>query len=206
MFVECIPVGPMGANCYVVACNETKEAAVIDPGGDVDKILDYLKKKDLALKYIINTHGHIDHVAGNDRLREATGAMLLIHELDANMLENTKLNLSAFMGFSTKFRPADRLLVDGDKIEIGKVQLNVIHTPGHTRGGICLNAGEAVFTGDTLFNGSIGRTDFPGGDFDAIINSIKTKLLSLPDDTTVYPGHMGESTIAYERKYNPFLR
>lgn len=163
MFVECIPVGPMGANCYVVACNETKEAAVIDPGGDVDKILDYLKKKDLALKYIINTHGHIDHVAGNDRLREATGAMLLIHELDANMLENTKLNLSAFMGFSTKFRPADRLLVDGDKIEIGKVQLNVIHTPGHTRGGICLNAGEAVFTGDTLFNGSIGRTDFPGG-------------------------------------------
>jgi len=206
LFVECIPVGPMGANCYVVACNETKEAAVIDPGGDVDKILDYLKKKDLALKYIINTHGHIDHVAGNDRLREATGAMLLIHELDANMLENTKLNLSAFMGFSTKFRPADRLLVDGDKIEIGKVQLNVIHTPGHTRGGICLNAGEAVFTGDTLFNGSIGRTDFPGGDFDAIINSIKTKLLSLPDDTTVYPGHMGESTIAYERKYNPFLR
>lgn len=206
MNIECIPVGPMGANCYVVECEETKQAAVIDPGGDVEKILNYLKKRGLALKYIINTHGHIDHIAGNDKLRDATGAKLLIHELDADMLENPKLNLSAFMGFTTKFKPADRLLVEGETVEVGKVRLNVIHTPGHTRGGICLSAGEAVFTGDTLFNGSIGRTDFPGGDFDAIINSIKTKLLPLPDDTAVYPGHMGESTIAYERKYNPFLR
>ncbi len=206
MIIECIPVGPMGANCYVVGCEETKEAAVIDPGGDVEKILDYLKNHGLTLKYVINTHGHIDHIAGNDKLRDATGAKLLIHEQDAPMMEDTKLNLSSFMGFSVKFKPADRLLTDGDTVEFGNVKLNVLHTPGHTRGGICLAADGAVFTGDTLFNGSIGRTDFPGGDFDSIINSIKNKLMSLPDDTAVYPGHMGHSNIAYERKNNPFLK
>lgn len=206
MITGCIPVGPMGANCYVIGCEETKEAAVVDPGGEVGKIQDYLQDKGLKLKYIINTHGHIDHIAGNDRLREATGARLLIHELDAPMLEDTRLNLSAFMGFEVSFKPADQLLADGDTIEVGKVKLEVVHTPGHTRGGICLVAEGAVFTGDTLFNGSIGRTDFPGGDFDAIINSIKLKLMALPDDTAVYPGHMGPSTIAYERKHNPFLR
>ncbi len=206
MITECIPVGPMGANCYVIGCEETKESAVVDPGGEVNKILAYLKDKGLNLKYIIDTHGHIDHIAGNDKLREATGAKLLIHELDAPMLSDTRQNLSAFMGFEVSFKPADQLLSDGDTVEVGKVKLEVIHTPGHTRGGICLITAGAVFTGDTLFHGSIGRTDFPGGDFATIINSIKQKLMSLPDDTAVYPGHMGLSTIAYERKHNPFLR
>ncbi|PKM80935.1 MAG: MBL fold metallo-hydrolase [Firmicutes bacterium HGW-Firmicutes-14] len=206
MIIECIPVGMMGANCYCIGCRSTREAAVIDPGGDVEKILNYLKENDLNLKYIINTHGHIDHVAGNDKLREQTGAKLLIHELDAPMLSDTRLNLSSFMGFEKIFKNPDRLLTDEDTIEIGDIRMEVMHTPGHTRGGICLSTEGAVFTGDTLFNGSIGRTDFPGGDFDTIINSIKLKLLSLPDDTAVYPGHMGHSTIAYERKYNPFLR
>ena len=206
MIIECIAVGPMGANCYVVGCDDTKEAVVIDPGGDPEKIIGFLKDKGLSLKYIVNTHGHIDHIAGNDQLRDATGAKLLIHEMDAGMLENTKLNLSAFMGFSVKFKPADQLLTDGDTVEFGQVKLEVVHTPGHTRGGICLLTQGAAFTGDTLFNGSIGRTDFPGGDFDAIISSIKTKLMPLPDDTAVYPGHMGHSTIAYEKKNNPFLR
>jgi len=196
----------MGANCYVVACEETREAAVIDPGGDVARILDYIKKHNLSVKYIIDTHGHIDHIAGNDQLRDATGAKLMIHEQDAAMLEDTKLNLSSFMGFSARFKPADQLLTEGDTIELGTVKLEVIHTPGHTRGGICVVTDGAVFTGDTLFNGSIGRTDLPGGDFEAIINSIKLKLMKLPGDTAVYPGHMGQSTIEYERKYNPFLR
>lgn len=206
MIIKCIPVGPMGANCYIVGCNDTKEAVVIDPGGDVARILDFLKDQGLTLKYIVNTHGHIDHIAGNDQLRDATGAQLLVHQLDAPMMENPKLNLSGFMGFEVKLKPADRLLTDGDTLKVGKIKLDILHTPGHTRGGICLVTDGAVFSGDTLFNGSIGRTDFPGGDFDAIINSIKTKLMSLPDDTTVYPGHMGESTVAYERKLNPFLR
>ena len=206
MIVECIPVSPMGANCYVVGCEETKEAAVIDPGGDVEKILRYLKDKGLTLLYIIDTHGHIDHISGNDELREATGAKLMIHELDAGMLTNAQHNLSALMGFETKFKPADQLLTEGDTVEIGNVKLEVVHTPGHTRGGISLTTEGAVFTGDTLFNGSIGRTDFPGGDYDAIIKSITTKILTLPDDTAVYPGHMGNSSIADERKYNPFLR
>ncbi len=206
MIVKCIPVGPMQANCYVVWGEETKEAAVIDPGGEAGKILNYLQDQGLTLRYIIDTHGHIDHIAGNDQLREATGAEVLIHELDAAMLADTRNNLSAFLGLETKFKPADRLLTEGDTIEIGRVKLEVVHTPGHTRGGISLITEGAVFTGDTLFNESIGRTDFPGGDFTAIINSIKTKLLSLPDETKVYPGHMGPSTIAYERKHNPFLR
>ena len=206
MIIKGIPVGFMGANCYVVGCEKTKEAVVIDPGGDVARIRMYLDEQGLTLRYIIDTHGHVDHIAGNDELREATGAKILIHEADAAMLGDAKQNLASFMGFAKTFDSADELLTDGDTIEFGEIKLEVLHTPGHTRGGISLKAEGAVFTGDTLFNGSIGRTDFPGGDFDTIINSIKTKILTLPDDTEVYPGHMGQSTVGTERRYNPFLR
>ncbi len=206
MITECLVVGELGANCYVVGCEKTGEAAVIDPGGDAEKIVGVINKKGLKLKYIINTHGHIDHIAGNDALKEATGAQVLIHELDGEMLTQARHNLSNMVGMPFQFKPADRLLKDGDTIEIGNIKLQVLHTPGHTRGGICLVGEGVVFSGDTLFNLSIGRTDFPGGDYDTIINSIKTKLLSLPDDTAVYPGHMGSSTIGYERNHNSFLR
>ena len=206
MIIKCIPVGFMGANCYVVGCTKTKEAAVIDPGGDVAKIKAYLDEQGFTLKYIINTHGHVDHIAGNDKLKEATGAKVLIHEMDAAMLGDAKMNLASFMGFSTTFEPADELLTEGDTVIVGEVKLEVLHTPGHTRGGISLKTEGAVFTGDTLFNGSIGRTDFPGGDFDTIINSIKTQIMPLPDDTEVCPGHMGQSTIGNERQNNPFLK
>lgn len=206
MIIKCIPVGSMGANCYVVGCEETKEAAVIDPGGDVQVILAQLKQMGLNCKHIVNTHGHIDHIAGNDELREATGATLMIHELDAPMLVQARGNLSGMVGRSMEFKPADSLLTDGDVVQVGGVKLEVLHTPGHTRGGICLSTEGVVFTGDTLFNESIGRTDFPGGSYEDIIKSIKVKLMPMPDDTAVYPGHMGDSTIGYERKYNPFLR
>lgn len=206
MITECLVVGQLGANCYVVGCEETGEAAVIDPGGNVDKIITVIEKRGLTLKYIIDTHGHIDHIAGNDILRETTDAQVLIHELDAEMLSDPMLNLSELMGFPIELAPADRNLNDGNVIEFGKIKFEVIHTPGHTRGGICLVGEGAVFTGDTLFNVSIGRTDFPGGNYTTIINSIKTKLLTLPDDTLVYPGHMGSSTIGYERKHNSFVR
>lgn len=206
MILKCIVVGSFGANCYVIGCEETKEAAVIDPGGEVKVILNELKQKGLDLKYIINTHGHIDHIGGNDELREATGAKLMIHELDAPMLAEPRMNFSGMMGRSHGFKPADTLLSEGDVIEVGNVKLEVLHTPGHTRGGICLSTKGMVFTGDTLFNESIGRTDFPGGNYEDIINSIMVKLMPFPDETIVHPGHMGSSTIGHERRYNPFLR
>ena len=206
MLIECIPLGGMGANCYVVACEETKETLVIDPGGDPAQVLKFAQKHGLNVKYIVNTHGHIDHIMGNNQLKEAAGAKVMIHEMDADMLPNASLNLSGYIGGQIAQDPADQLLTDGDTVEFGKIKLEVLHTPGHTRGGICLKGDGVVFTGDTLFAGSIGRTDFPGGSFEDIINSIKTKLLPLSDDTAVYPGHMQESTIGQEKKYNPFLR
>lgn len=206
MSIKCIPVGVMGANCYVIGCEETKEAAVIDPGGDVKVILAELKAQGLNLKYIINTHGHIDHIAGNDELREATGAELMIHELDAPRLIDAQRNGSGLLGRVIAYKPADTMLNEGDVINVGNVKLEVLHTPGHTEGGICLSTKGVVFTGDTLFNESIGRTDFPGGNYEDIIKSIKQKLMIMPDETVVLSGHMGDSTIGHERKYNPFLR
>ena len=205
MQIKTIAVGPMGANCYIVSCDDTKEAVVIDPGGDANRILVYLQDNDLVAKYIINTHGHIDHIAANEEIRKNTEAALLIHTEDGAMLEDPNRNLSAFMGMPIVQKGADRLLNEGDEIGVGNFTLKVLHTPGHTKGGICLVTDGAVFTGDTLFASSIGRTDFPGGDFDEIINSIKSKLMTLPDDTEVFPGHMGKSTIGKERNYNPFI-
>ena len=206
MLIKCIVVGMIGSNCYIVGCEKTKQAVVVDPGGEGQKILKYIKEQGLEVKYVINTHGHVDHIAANEEIREATGAKVLIHELDAPMLVSSEHNFSQFVGHEVTLKPADQLLTDGDTIEFGDIKLKVLHTPGHTRGGMCLAAEGVVFTGDTLFNASIGRTDFPGGNYEAIINSIKTKLMSMPDETAVYPGHMGDSTIGYERKQNPFLR
>ncbi len=205
MDIKCMVVGPIGANCYVVSCPETKETAIIDPGGDAKRILAYIAENDLQVKYIINTHGHIDHISADDELREPTGAQLLIHAAEASMLQDTNGNLSAFMGGSLQIKPADRQLNEGDEIKFGTLTFKVLHTPGHTPGGMCLVGEGVVFTGDTLFAGSIGRTDFPGGSFDQIIDSIKTKLLILPGETSVLPGHMGSSTIANEKRLNPFL-
>lgn len=206
MNISCIPLGHLEANCYVIECEETKKAAVIDPGGDPSEVISYLKEKGLTLEYIIDTHAHMDHVAGNDPLRDATGAKLLIHRLEADSLNGPRPHISPNMGFPTKFKTPDRLLEEGDIIEVGNIKLKVLHTPGHTRGGICLVSDGVVFTGDTLFNCSIGRSDFTGGNYEDLITSIKTKLLTLPDETLVCPGHMGDSTIGYERKHNPFLR
>lgn len=206
MIIHCIPIGHLDANCYVIGCEETKQAAVIDPGGDTAEVQSYLKDMGLSLQYIFNTHAHMDHCAGNDQLREATGAKLVLHRLEADVLSGPRPYFPPSMGFPTEFKPADRLLEDGDIIEVGKIKLKVLHTPGHTQGGMCLVTDGVVFTGDTLFHGSIGRTDFPTGNYDDIIISIKTKLFTLPDETVVYPGHMDKSTIGFERKYNPFFR
>ncbi|MEW6620250.1 MAG: MBL fold metallo-hydrolase [bacterium] len=196
-------VGFMESNCYIL--EDGNEAIVIDPGGDAYLILDKLNELKTKLIYIINTHGHSDHIAGNNELKNATGAKILIHKKDAVMLTDSSSNLSAFF-YEPIITSADRLLEDGEYIETGHLKLKVIHTPGHTQGGICLSGDKFIFTGDTLFAGGIGRTDFPGGDYKTLIDSINQHLLILEDETIIYPGHGNISTIGEERKTNPFLQ
>lgn len=192
MDIKCFKVGYLSTNCYVVSSNDTKQAAIIDPGlesqTEAEPILDYIKKNGLTVKYIINTHGHPDHISGNMLIKKATNASILIHE-----------------NHTGRANP-DKKLSDGDVITIGNFKLVVLYTPGHTKSGISLLGDGVVFTGDTLFAGSVGRTDFPGGSFKELINSIKTKLVPLPDNFKIYPGHESFSTIGEEKKYNPYLQ
>jgi hydroxyacylglutathione hydrolase len=206
MNVRCLEVGPMLANCYLVWCSETREALVIDPGGEGRRILAEIAREQLQVKYIVNTHGHVDHIAANAEVRDATGAKLLIHKEDAPLLVSPELNLSSYMGSDLQALQPDLLLQEGDCVACGKqVHLKVLHTPGHTRGGISLLTEGTIFTGDTLFAGSIGRSDFPGGSYQDLIESIKTKILVLDDACLVYPGHGPSTTVGYEREHNPFL-
>jgi glyoxylase-like metal-dependent hydrolase (beta-lactamase superfamily II) len=201
-----LTVGPIMANCFIIGCETTKEASVIDPGDETDKILIALAKSGLEVKLIINTHGHFDHVGGNKKLKEATGADLLIHPMDAPMLRSLSYSASRWGLQADDSPPPDREIKDGDIISFGKIQMEVIHTPGHTPGGISLYSNGFVFVGDTLFSGSIGRTDFPGGDYETLISSIQKKLFRLPDHVRVMCGHGPETTIGQEKKYNPFAR
>lgn len=206
MIIRKLEVGPIMANCFIVGCEETKEAVVIDPGDDADRILMTLAKDSLSVKYLIDTHGHFDHVGANRRMKEVTGAILAMHPDDVPMLSQLSRSAASF-GLAAENSPEpDLLLNDGDTVTFGNITLKVIHTPGHSRGGICLYTSGHLFAGDTLFAGSIGRTDLPGGDYDTLISSIKQKLLALPDDTIVYTGHGPETTIANEKRMNPFLR
>jgi glyoxylase-like metal-dependent hydrolase (beta-lactamase superfamily II) len=169
-------------------------------------IVNLLNQDNLKAIYIINTHGPIDHIGGNRGVKDATGAQILIHEKDAKMLVNAASNFSFLMGTKVTSPPADRFIDEGDIIKIGNtVELEVIHTPGHSPGGICLKTGDIIFVGDTLFQGSIGRTDFPGGSHSQLIQMIKEKLLCYDDAVICYPGHGPGTTIGFERKHNPFL-
>jgi glyoxylase-like metal-dependent hydrolase (beta-lactamase superfamily II) len=199
-----LSVGPLMANCFILGCQDTGNAAVIDPGGDVDRILTALAKERLTVTAIINTHGHFDHVSGNRSLKNTTGADIMIHPEDAPMLTQLSRSAGAF-GLSAEDSPApDRLLNGGDHVQVGRIDLSVLHTPGHTPGGISLFTPGHVFVGDALFAGSIGRTDFPGGNHDTLIRSIRTQLFGLDEDVVVYTGHGPETTIGQEKRFNPF--
>jgi hydroxyacylglutathione hydrolase len=198
-------VGPLQVNCYILGCERTRQAAVIDPGGDVDRILMALAKDELRLVYIINTHGHFDHTGGNKGLKDATGAQLLIHRADAPMIMQQGGGGAPF-GMVIQNSPApDRYIDEGDVITFGDISLKVLHIPGHSGGGIALATDRMVFVGDALFAGSIGRTDFPGGDYDGLIEGVRKKIFTLGDDVVVYPGHGPQTTVGEEKRHNPFF-
>ena len=205
MIIKELAVGMLMANCIILGCEKTREAAVIDPGDETERILLSLADSKLKLKYIINTHGHFDHVGGNKEMKEATGADILIHFLDAPMLSQLSSDAALFGCSAENSPPPDRTLEDNDTITFGEIRLKVIHTPGHSPGGISLYIDNKVFVGDTLFSGSIGRSDLPGGDFNTLISSIKNRLFDLGDDVKVFPGHGPNTTIGKEKHSNPFV-
>ncbi|RJX21277.1 MAG: MBL fold metallo-hydrolase [Desulfobulbus sp.] len=209
MHIHQMTVGMLQVCCYIVSCEETKEAVIIDPGGEEDKILTHCLKNSLRVRYLIATHGHPDHVCGNASLRESTGGKIIMHADDAVFFWQPQTQeYFSILGLPESPKP-DRLVKDGDTIEFGREQLRVIHTPGHTPGGICLYSEPHCFTGDTLFVDGVGRSDFPGGSTHELLQSIRTRLLTLPPETIVWPGHgYGglKSTIGEEARANPFLQ
>ncbi len=207
MIVRQIVVGSMSVCCYVIGCPETKIGAVIDPGGSVDKIRDAVAAENLVVKYIINTHGHPDHVCANGPLKEEWGAEIVMHEDDAAFFARPETKQYFSILGLPESPPPDKLVRDGDIITLGQENLLVIHTPGHTPGGICLYNKPDLFTGDTLFVGGVGRTDFPGGSVEELNKSIQDRLLTLPEDSIVWPGHGyggDSSTIGIEKRSNPY--
>lgn len=205
MIVECLTVGPLMENCYILGDEKKRIAAVIDPGDEPERILEALKRKNLTCEYILLTHAHVDHVAGIKGVVEATDAKVYIHKEDAWLLKSAPVQALAF-GMKPFFPPSiERYLEDGDIFKIGTLDVKVLHTPGHTKGGLCFLVHNCIFVGDTIFQGSIGRTDLPGGNYDELINSVETKIFQLPDETIIYPGHGPETTVGYEKKYNPFF-
>ncbi len=209
MFLKQVEVSPMVVFAYIVGDPASGKGLVIDPADDVDYLIGLAGDNGIQIDYIVNTHGHVDHISGNREMKEKTGASIIIHELDAPMLENTPPVMLRMFG-ATQSPPADRTVRDGDLITVGAVSLRVLHTPGHTPGGMVLYADGFVFTGDTLFVEAVGRTDLPGGSWPVMHRSIKEKIFTLPDETRVLPGHnygrMPTSTIGHEKKYNPYVQ
>jgi hydroxyacylglutathione hydrolase len=207
MMFRKIELMPFGTNCYIVASEQTKDGMVIDPAWDAPKIISNIQELGLNIGLVVLTHIHADHVAAASEVIESTGASFAVHAAEAPSLKN--YDFSRIAAFAPNFTPPpepDRTLNDGDILAIGDLEFKVLHTPGHSPGGISILGYGVVFSGDALFNTSIGRTDLPEGDHGLLISSIRSKLLSLPDETVVLPGHGPKTTIGNERRFNPFLR
>ena len=208
MIHEILPVGPLQCNCSVIGDETTREAMVIDPGDDIAEVLALVQKHNLRVKQIVITHAHIDHVGGAMKLRATTGAPIILNHNDYTLLKMLDLQ-AAWIGMASPGKvEIDHSIAEADRLQAGALTADVLHTPGHTEGSICLYfpAEKKLIAGDTLFAGSIGRTDLPGGSFEKIINSLQGKLMALPDETLVVPGHGPVTTIGEERESNPFLR
>ena len=206
MKIKTAPLGELGTNFYIVTDEASKKAFAVDPGADGETAVSLIKDTGCRLEYIILTHAHADHIGALDFLKaEFPDVKIVIHTLEASSLSDDRYNLcSRFYMMSPKAK-ADITVEDNDTLMLGENKVKFLHTPGHTMGSMSILTDEFLISGDTLFQGSIGRCDFPGGDYNTIINSIKTKLLVLDDNMTVYPGHGNPTTIEYERKHNPFL-
>lgn len=198
MIIKAIPAGIYGANCYVICDEETMEAVILDPGGDSDYLISQIDKIGAKVKYILLTHGHVDHVGGVVDLKKKYNVPFYIHKADEEMI---MMGADVFGHLPV----ADGYIKEGDVIAFGNLKAKCIHTPGHTPGGVCFQIEDKVFTGDTLFQGSIGRTDFAGGSYEEIISSIVNKILPLGDNVEVYPGHGPKSSVIFEKARNPFL-
>jgi len=212
LLVERLVVGDFASCAYVVAKGANSECIIIDPGAEGEALLKVIEKHNLRPKFIVNTHGHSDHIGANSFLKERFPDLkICIHKEDARMLKSTIKNLSLFLGRRVRSPKADRILQQGDALEIEGCSFSVLHVPGHTKGGIALlrqaeeNDPTVIFTGDTLFAGGIGRTDFPSGNQKLLVQGIKEKIMTLPDDALVYPGHGPPTTVGEERANNPFL-
>jgi len=207
MIYRTLEIMPFGTNCYLVASEQTRDGMVIDPAGDVPRILNNIREMNLKIGLVVITHTHADHIGAIRQVVENTGASFAVHSAEAEIMQH--YDFSRFTDMDPTFQkppPPDRLLKDGDFLAVGDLKFQVLHTPGHSPGGICIAGYGVVFSGDALFNGSIGRTDGPSGDSDLLISSIRAKLLVLPDQTVVLPGHGPKTTIGQERRNNPFLR
>ncbi len=204
MEIKCISTGIFGSNSYIVW--ENNEGVIIDAGVQDKEIMEFVKGNSIKVKYIILTHGHIDHIYYADSLRKQTAAKVIIHKNDNKALTNPLLNGTMLFGKATSFKEADETVTDGDIITAGKLDFEVIHTPGHSSGSMCLKVSDKLFSGDTLFYLAYGRTDLGDGNQDELDNSFRNKLLKLDDSIVVYPGHGNSTTIGFERKNNPYIR
>ena len=208
MILDQLVVSPFQSNCWIFGCDETLEGVVIDPGDETERILESVQNHGLTIKYLIHTHGHLDHVGATAGLQRETAGLTLIHEADQIMLDNLPAQAALFGGGDPEIPAVDQYIKEGDLISFGRYVLSVIETPGHSPGGICLKLEgkeQGVFAGDTLFQGSIGRTDLWGGSYEQLLDSIRDQLLPLDDDTPVFPGHGPQTTIGAEKRNNPFL-
>ncbi|MDZ7334539.1 MAG: MBL fold metallo-hydrolase [candidate division KSB1 bacterium] len=205
MILNKITAGPLGVNCYIIGCEATGAGAVIDPGDEAPVILEHIKQQRIDVKFILLTHGHVDHLAHLSRIKRELGAEFLMHQDDVFLLKGLFAQALMF-GLPNPGNPKpDRFISDGDEIALGKLKIKVLHTPGHSPGSVSYFVDNKLFVGDLIFAGSIGRTDLPGGDYQKLIRSVESKIFTLPDDTIIYPGHGPETTVGQEKATNPFF-